>query len=507
MDCQATSSLGFTQSNLAPASWPAQRLLPPQRQDLAVQVLAGAETVSELARQHEVSRKFLYQQAHTAEQALSQAFAPTPKPDEVLFYLPVTTYWLRQLVLALVLICHSSTRGVVELLRDLFDHPISLGTVHNIVHSAVPHARSINQQYDLSSVCIGLLDEIFQAGDPVLVGVDAASTFCFLLSLEDHRDTETWGIRLLELVDRGFDPEATIADFASGLRAGLKEALPGCPCRGDVFHALYEVGPLVSYLENRAYGAIDTRAKLEQKQATAERRRGRKDQSLARKLSYARSAETKAIALADEVALLARWLRADILSVAGPEYAIRRDLFDFVVAELRVRESACPHRIRPVRILLENQRDNLLAFAVALDRELAALAQEWEISATTAREVLLVQFLPTWDPKRWRREAALRETLRGRYHGVCADVQELSDRVVRASSLVENLNSRLRNYFFLRRQLGEDYLTLLQFFLNHRRYLRSEVPRRVGMSPAELLTGEPHAHWLELLGYTRFSRN
>ena len=66
-------------------------------------------------------------------------------------------------------------------------------------------------------------------------------------------------------------------------------------------------------------------------------------------------------------------------------------------------------------------------------------------------------------------------------------------------------NSRLRTYFFLRRQLGEDYLTLLQFFLNHRRYLRSEDPSRVGKSPAELLMGEQHAHWLELLGHTRFS--
>ena len=118
------------------------------------------------------------------------------------------------------------------------------------------------------------------------------------------------------------------------------------------------------------------------------------------------------------MALLARWLRDDILSVAGPEYAIRRDLLDFVVAELRARESACPHRIRPVRTLLEKQRDNLLAFALELDRELAALAQEWQISVTTAREVLHVQSLPTWDPKRWRREAALRATLRGRYHGL-----------------------------------------------------------------------------------------
>jgi hypothetical protein len=515
MEAQATFSCSFTQSDLGPvvelpslSQWPAQRLLPQERQDLAIQVLAGAATVSELAREHEVSRKFLSQQVHTAEQALSHAFAspPTP-PDKVIYYLPVTKAWLRKLVLCLVLICHSSTRGVVELLRDLFDYRISLGSVHHIVHSAVADARRINQRYDLSPIRIGLLDEIFQADDPVLVGVDARSTFCFLLSQEAHRDADTWGVRLLELAGQGFDPDANVADFGSGLRAGHKQALPEVPCRGDVFHALYTIGPLARYLENRAYEAMNVRAKLERKQATAEHRRGRKDQSLARKLSSARSAEAKAIALADEVALLARWLRDDILSVAGPESAIRRDLFDFVVAELLARESACPHRIRPVRTLLENQRDNLLAFAVDLDRDLTTLAQEWQISVTTAREVLQVQSLPTWDPNRWRREAALRETLRGRYHGVCADVQELSDQVVRASSLVENLNSRLRTYFFLRRQLGADYLTLLQFFLNHRRYMRSEDPSRVGKSPAELLTGEPHAHWLELLGYTRFVRS
>jgi hypothetical protein len=92
-----------------------------------------------------------------------------------------------------------------------------------------------------------------------LVGVDARSTFCFLLSLEEHRDADTWGIRLLESADRGFAPEATVADFASALRAGHQEALREVPCRGDVFHALYTIGPLVRYLENQAYDAIDTR--------------------------------------------------------------------------------------------------------------------------------------------------------------------------------------------------------------------------------------------------------
>ena len=38
-----------------------------ERRNLAIQVLAGTQPVSDLAREHEVSRKFLYQQAHTAK--------------------------------------------------------------------------------------------------------------------------------------------------------------------------------------------------------------------------------------------------------------------------------------------------------------------------------------------------------------------------------------------------------------------------------------------------------
>ena len=113
-------------------------------------------------------------------------------------------------------ICHSSTRGVVELLRDLFDYRISLGTVHNIVHSPVAHARRINEQYDLSTIRIGLLDESSRRRSRLGRG-RCRLDLLLLLSPEEHRDADTWGIRLLELVDRGFAPQATIADFASGL--------------------------------------------------------------------------------------------------------------------------------------------------------------------------------------------------------------------------------------------------------------------------------------------------
>jgi hypothetical protein len=96
--------------------------------------------------------------------------------------------------------------------------------------------------------------------------------------------------------------------------------------------------------------------------------------------------------------------------------------------------------------------------------------------------------------------------LHGQFYTIDQALLELRHRLHRTSSLVENLNSRLRNYFFLRRQIGPQYLDLLRFFLNHHPFQRSHHPHRVGKTPAELLTGQPHPHWLELLGFTRFQR-
>jgi hypothetical protein len=482
-------------------------MTPAQRRQLALEALGGTETVSRLAGEHAVSRKFVYHQTAKAAEALEAAFSPKqPDEERVLFYLPVTKAWLRQLIIALALICHSSLRGVVELLRDLFDYPLSVGTVHNVLQSAVGQARSFNERQDLSRVRIGAHDEIFQGGRPVLAGIDTDSTYCYLLSLEDHRDADTWGIRLLEAKDRGFQPEATIADAGKGIRAGQALAMPELPCRGDVFHALQTVQSLATFLENRAYGTMGVVANLARKKARL-KWRGQPLRDIAVKLGHANREQSRAVALADDVATLLAWLREDVLSLAGPDHATRRELFDFIVAELQVRESLCSHRIRPVVRALANQRDDLLAFAAGLDRGLEALAAEFQIATETARALLNVQQLAPEDPARWPREGRLRSQLGSRYFSLNAAIAELAGQTVRASSLVENLNSRLRNYFFLRRHLGPDYLALLQFFLNHRRFQRSERPERAGKSPAELLGGGPHPHWLEMLGYTRFSRN
>ena len=201
---------------------------------------------------------------------------------------------------------------------------------------------------------------------------------------------------------------------------------------------------------------------------------------------------------------------SDALDEAFADLATRRELFDFIVAELREREALCAHRIGPIRRMLEGQRDNLLGFAGVLDRRFGDLARQFGIPTEMVHGVCELQGMDRNRPAYWQREARLRQTLRHRFHGVQEAVRRIMAETPRASSLVENLNppsADLRNYFFLRRQIGNGYLDLLRFFLNHHRFPRSDRAERVGKSPAELLNGRPHPHWLELLGHQRFAQN
>jgi len=483
---------------------PATQLGPQERKRLSLQVLARTEPVTALSAKNGVSRKFLYNQAATAQKALDKAFVPPTADDEVLFHLPVTKEWIRQFVLALVLNCHSPFRGVMELLRDLFDYPISLGFVHNVVKEAAEKAREINDAQELSQVRVGAHDEIFQARKPVLVGADVESTYCYLLAAEEHRDEDTWGVHLLDLADQGLNPDYTIADAGRGLRAGQRAAMPHVPCHGDVFHAERDFGHLAFYLENRAAGCTSAREKLDHKMERA-KQKGR-GHTLSKRLALVRKAEEKSVQLAKDVRVLADWMKNDILSLAGPQLAQRRELFDFIVDELAKREHLSKHRIKPVRRALENQRDNLLAFAGVLDEKLDEISRRLDVPVHLTHKVCELQGMDESSGAHWEHEAKLHGKLKGHFHDVQEAVREAMDTTPRASSIVENLNSRLRTYFFLRRHIGNGYLDLLRFFLNHRRYLRSERPERVGKSPAELLTGEAHPHWLEMLGYKRFHR-
>lgn len=480
-----------------------------QRQEIAILSLGGTTPISHMADSYSVSRKFIYQQQEKALGAISQAFEEKADDNRVLFHLPVTKQWIHQFVLGQILIGRSSYDGVIEILHDLFDYSISKGSVHNIVYKALEKAVEINHQQDLSQVRVGAHDEIYQAGDPVLVGCDTRSTFCYLLSLEETCDANTWGVRLLDLQEKqGLKPEHTIADGGPAARRGQKDAWPEVSCHGDVFHALYPLNKLVSYLDNRAAEVFKIVEGLAHK-IQCPRGKWKQEhtyQALLQNLEKSEKECEKALSLAEDINILYGWLKNDILSLVGPSYQDRRELLRFVIEQLSLREDACRHRIEPVRKYLENHKDDLLEFVPLMEKRLEHIAKEFETSLRNVLEIYRLKGLPSSSNKRWKRYDDLRGLLGSKFYPIETAVEEVLAKVVRASSLVENINSRLRNYFTLRKQLGNDYLEILRFFLNHRLFNTSEKEERVGKSPKELLTGTIHKHWLELLGYERFKQ-
>jgi hypothetical protein len=480
---------------------------PPQRRDLSLEALRRTEPLTHLAARHAVSRKFVYQQMAKATVALDQAFQP-PGVDEppVLFWLPVTPDWLEQLALSLTLICHSSYRGVQELLETMFDYrDLSLGSLHNLLRYAVDRARQVNATEPLAAIRVGAHDEIYQARQPVLVGMDVDSTYCYLLEAVEHCDETTWGVHLLELSERGLDLDYTIADGGMALRAGQRAAWGDLPCHGDVFHPEKLLHELCTFLARRVPAYTAARQKIQHRYEQIERSCQR--QTLGHPLARARREEDRAITMATEVRILTEWMEQDVLAVAGPPLAEREELYDFILTELQRYQDDGPHRFKPLLRLLRNQRTVLLAFVPVLQEKLAQVAQRFGVPVTTVQALCEIEALDPQADLYWQRTAHWQTILKERWYPIHQAVLAAMAQTPRASSLVENLNSRLRGYFFLRREIGHGYLELLRFYLNHRRFPRSDRPERVGKSPAELLSGQTHLHWLQLLGYTRFHRN
>lgn len=478
-----------------------------QRRNLSLEALRRTEPLVQLAERHGVSRKFVYQQRAKATAAVDQAFQPAVAEEhQVLFHLPVTKDWLQQLALSLMLTCHSSYRGVRELLETMFDyHGLSQGSLHNLLRHAVDRARQVNATEPLSAIRVGAHDEIYQARQPVLVGMDVDSTYCYLLEAVEHCDETTWGVHLLELSDRGLDLDYTIADGGMALRAGQRAAWGDRPCHGDVFHPLKLLHELCTFLARRIPGYTLARQKLQHRYEQIERSCQR--QTLGHPLARARREEQRALTMAADVRILTEWMERDVLAVAGPPLAQREELYDFLLTELERYQDDCPQRLKPLLRQLRHQRTVLLAFVPVLQEKLAQVAQRWAVPLTTVQALCEIEALDPQSDLYWQRTASWQTLLKDQWYPIHQAVWEAMAQTPRASSLVENLNSRLRGYFFLRREIGHGYLDLLRFYLNHRRFPRSDRPERVGQSPAELLTGQSHPHWLELLGYTTFRRN
>ena len=432
------------------------------KRDMGLQAIRGQQTITDLSRNFRCSRTTVHAQKNRALEAVANAFDETN--DEVLFTIEVTKSFIHKTVVALFLACESSYRGIMIFLESVLGHPISLGSVFNILDDAADKAKPINGSYELNTIRSSAADELFHRNKPILGVVDIDSRYCPLLVKAQDRDHGIWSKHLLDLTKLGYEPGTSILDGAKGLIKGHEIALPKTKLRHDHFHFIRDLKDCGRFLRNKVASLTTKTLKLFQRAEKAQ------DEQKKIACNEVLSATMKELGKLEDVsatfALLASWLQHDVLQLAGYAPTERANLYDFITAEMSAIASVHPHRIGDIVTSLHYQRDALLGVADALNDQFAKLATDHKVSINTIWRVCHSAKYDFDSCKYGEESSVLEELIGEKYEEIEDAVLLILESTHRCSSMVENLNSRVRPYLDERKSVSQKMLDLIRFYLN-----------------------------------------
>jgi len=192
--------------------------------------------------------------------------------------------------------------------------------------------------------------------------------------------------------------------------------------------------------------------------------------------------------------------------VAGHYYDTRKMLLKFISDSLLDIEEYMPHRIKPVRKTLENKADKILGFVKTLEDELAIYADELDCDIYWLWQICYAQRFSKDKSNYYQHIAKAKSRLKNNFYHIEQSVIATMNEIEKASSVVENLNGRVRKFLRNHIHVSQEMLELFRFIINSSVFERSRCAHRHGKSPSEVLHDKPHQHWLELLGYKLFKQ-
>lgn len=469
------------------------------RTEIAVQAFLAQGVYGEmtrLARSYRVSRLFVY----TLLWQLSDLFAaPCAAPPLASSHSQAE---VDRHILLLRLVGRCSLESMAQICAEL---GLPYQSVGYLSQRLTAFAQALPRELPAGARLVLLLaDEIFTAGQPILLTVEPRSLAIIKIELAPDREAATWQQHWAELVSAGL-LEQVVADRGTGLVKGC--ALLGLTHHPDLFHLLRPLALFGARFYRQALGAIE-----------AEYERG-------------------ALALGSTAEVIER-RRADYETarLKAAEKIQRYDNFGYLWGELRRALEAFDERgelpalaARQAEIaaLLEllgtlesaELRQELKSFATGLAgywgyyerlalvyaelcaahprAVVAALAYGWQLErqATNSKDYGVRQRLQQ------AAQAAYDAAARLAPESACATQQAVVAALsaeVRSSSLIENVNSALRPLLeTCRGQVRQETLDLFAYVHNHRRFVRGQ---RAGRAPLEILTGQVlEQSWLEAL--------
>jgi hypothetical protein len=466
------------------------------RINLALQMLDPSRPwglVTELAREYQVSRKFLYQQRDKAEAGLLTTLAaqpPGPKPESAM--LVVDKEHLQRSIVTLATAVPASIWGIQVCLEEVLDTHRSTGFISQTLKQAGEAATRQNRLLALPQPVLGEADEIFQGRHPCLTVVDGHSFAVIYLSPQEKRDATTWGVSFLELQEQGISFQDVACDGAKGIRCGIQQAELLAPLRPDLFHLLREAHVLTRRLERKAYAAIEQSYKVQRAELEAQSPKSRKGRPLKvhKSVAEAETQEQEAISNYDSFV----WLQEEIRQALEPwtpwnmltSAQQAQETLETAVTLLKELGDA---NMDAYAKKLQKRQVELVAPLVWLEQQLASHRQG--LDPDTEAAII-------WAYKH-REELGLEnpdEVFPHDLHSVVEAFWQALSTFHRSSSLAESLHSWLRPYFQAHRGMPEWLTPLLQLYWNHHTFQRG---KRKGKTPLSLAGIDDTASWSQVL--------
>lgn len=456
--------------------------------------------MTQIAQDYHISRTFLYQLSWAAQYHLETLFSDPQhlvEPSDVL---------LEPWILMLRLEGQCSIPSISSIFKHFDYRPSSVGYLSQYLKDygcSVPSTLSMPHK----QVVFYLSDEIFAIRDPILVTIDAQSTAILKIELAADRSAKTWEKHFKVLGAHRFHSLGMASDRGVGLKAGYQAACKDGFWVCDQFHEFQDLFDRCHQLERKAYGAISKEMEATEKFANA-----KSEANLQKRLEqYEQSLQAceQAIARYDQLDFLLQMLSGTLhlcsdLGRLRRVEDVRSDLTLILSLIGAIDDEKLPKLLKPIcshmdDILapfrqVELIHDDLLELMP--EPIIDALVLAWHHDHLSYQSHGKKKYYHRRESDDWLNfsEGLLDE----RFDQLKALVFEKLDQVVKASSLVEMVNSLIRPYLNNSKgQITQETLNLIMFYHNHRRY---KGGRRQGKAPIELLTGETlQGDWVDLL--------
>jgi hypothetical protein len=462
-------------------------------------------TITELSREYNVSRTFIYSLASVLME--STIFSGVIDKLNQNTKKTIISY-----ILALRLEGRCSIERISCLLKRFELENNSSGYISQIlsdIGSKLPSSL-INENENIQFV-IFASDEIFSNVKPILVTVDPVSSAILKIELVDKRTAEAWKHHWKCIEDNGYVALYLVCDGGTALDKAHKESMSDLIKQPDTYHAVAHVlGILDKRLEQAAYKAIEKEYKLNE--IIGDRIT---EESLNKKIEKYEEAAKEADKRIEEYETF-HYLYVSIIK--------ELELFD-KNGQLKEKDVTIQNIETALELLEEMEKNSITEGAKKVRRVLPNLFNYFDIAKSVItriskntlidKEVLNCLFI-AWqfmknkiksknsERKKYYAEQEkimleiVREAIGEEYDSIKNYIFNELANIVQSSSLVECINSILRPYFNCsKNQINQEMLNLIMFFHNHRRYTDGI---RKGSTPKELLTGKKQdKDWIELL--------